>query len=87
MEYLFIILLLLVGFLSLMSSVNTLKSQFSRISLKLDKIAKQVGVEEPDIDSELRALIVQGKKVEAIKKLREFTGLGLKEAKEYVDNL
>lgn len=87
MEYLLSILLLLVGFLSLMSSVNTLKSQVSRISLKLDKIAKQVGVEEPDIDSELRDLIVQGKKVEAIKKLREFTGLGLKEAKEYVDNL
>ncbi|MBU5437250.1 ribosomal protein L7/L12 [Tissierella sp. MSJ-40] len=57
------------------------------MNLKLDKIAKQVEAEELNIDSELRTLISEGKKVEAVKKLREFTGMGLKEAKEYIDKL
>jgi len=34
-----------------------------------------------------RALVAQGKKIEAIKLVREQTGMGLKEAKDYVDRL
>ncbi len=86
MEYIFI-MLLLTGILSLINSVNTLQKQVSYMNLKLDRIAKQVEAEELNIDRELRPLISEGKKVEAIKKLREFTGMGLKEAKEYVDKL
>lgn len=86
MEYIFI-MLLLVGILSLINFVNTLQKQVSYMNLKLDKIAKQVEAEELNIDSELRTLISEGKKVEAVKKLREFTGMGLKEAKEYIDKL
>ncbi|MBV1822409.1 ribosomal protein L7/L12 [Bacteroidales bacterium MSK.15.36] len=32
-------------------------------------------------------LVRENKKIKAIKKLRESTGMGLKEAKDYVDNL
>ncbi len=36
---------------------------------------------------EVQALVARGNKIEAIKRLRELTGLGLKEAKDYVDSL
>ena len=32
-------------------------------------------------------LLAQGKKIDAIKRTREATGLGLKEAKDYVEGL
>ncbi|WP_175490809.1 ribosomal protein L7/L12 [Clostridium gasigenes] len=40
-----------------------------------------------NIDVELKNLIKEGKKIKAIKKYRIVTGLGLKEAKDYVDSL
>jgi ribosomal protein L7/L12 len=36
---------------------------------------------------EVRALALQGNKIQAIKRYRELTGVGLKEAKDYVDRL
>jgi ribosomal protein L7/L12 len=39
------------------------------------------------IDDEARAILARGNKIEAIKLVREHTGLGLKEAKDYVDAL
>lgn len=36
-------------------------------------------------DSEVRTLIAHGNKIAAIKRVRDMTGLGLKEAKDYVD--
>jgi large subunit ribosomal protein L7/L12 len=38
-------------------------------------------------DDEIRELIRQNRKIEAIKRLRDLTGLGLKEAKDAVDTL
>jgi len=40
-----------------------------------------------DVDEELKSLIAEGMKIQAIKKYRMVTGLGLKEAKDYVDSL
>jgi ribosomal protein L7/L12 len=40
-----------------------------------------------DASTEVQMLLAQGKKIEAIKRVRELTGLGLKEAKDYVDAL
>jgi len=37
--------------------------------------------------AEVHALAAQGQKIEAIKRYRELTGVGLKEAKDYVDRL
>jgi large subunit ribosomal protein L7/L12 len=40
-----------------------------------------------DEDPRLLELIRAGKKIEAIKRVRELTGLGLKEAKDFLDSL
>lgn len=40
-----------------------------------------------NMDEQLRILVSESKKIEAIKKVKLVTGLGLKEAKDYVDNL
>lgn len=39
----------------------------------------------PDAKARVQALIVANRKIEAIKEVREVTGLGLKEAKDLVD--
>ena len=44
-------------------------------------------IELENMDNELKNLIAEGKKIQAIKRYRIITGLGLKEAKEYVDLL
>jgi len=70
----------------IVSSISQMRSDITRININLNKIAEQVGV--PDtITDELKSLILEGKKVESIKKYRIATGLGLKEAKEYIDSL
>ena len=45
------------------------------------------GALPPEVVQEVQAMMMQGNKILAIKKVREFTGLGLKEAKDYVDAL
>jgi len=40
-----------------------------------------------ELEGQVRALIAQGRKVEAVKRVRETTGWGLKESKDYVDAL
>ena len=40
-----------------------------------------------EVDAELRALLARGNKIGAVKRVRELTGWGLKEAKDYVDSL
>jgi large subunit ribosomal protein L7/L12 len=42
---------------------------------------------QSDLDDKLRMLIASGKRIQAIKEYREASGLGLKEAKDYVDSL
>lgn len=54
-------------------------------------VAAEIEGQELDIDpavlEEVRALADSGQKIEAIKHLREATGLGLTEAKQIVDSL
>jgi hypothetical protein len=54
-------------------------------------VTAEIGDQELDIDAavldEVRRLTDSGQKIEAIKHLREATGLGLTEAKEIVDSL
>ena len=40
-----------------------------------------------ELEGQVRALIAQIRKVEAVKRVRETTGWGLKESKDYVDAL
>jgi hypothetical protein len=61
-----------------------------RVEAKLDAILKHQGVQfDPDADippSVLDALR-RGRKIEAIKEFRVATGVGLKEAKERIDDI
>lgn len=70
----------------MLAAISQIRSDIARMNANLNKIAKQVGV--PDtITHELKNLISEGKKIEAIKKYRSVTGCGLFEAKEYIDSL
>ena len=75
-------------------------SKLKRISedqqRQLDKLYRLLGKEESFDDStdlpeetrwRIEELTHEGKKIQAIKELRDATGLGLKEAKDYVDGL
>lgn len=88
MEFLWIFIIILL--LSALNTINQLRTEMTRTNSILEKIAKQIGVPDTtiaNIDEELKDLIAKGKKIEAIKKYREFTGFGLKEAKDYIDSL
>ncbi|CAM2794313.1 ribosomal protein L7/L12 [Hathewaya histolytica] len=87
MNYITIGVIALAGLLLwIISSISQIRGDIQRININLNKISEQVGV--PDtITDELKSLILEGKKVEAVKKYRIATGLGLKEAKEYIDSL
>lgn len=41
----------------------------------------------PQVETEVRALIAEQRMIEAIKRVREETGLGLKEAKDLVESI
>ncbi|MDD4296873.1 MAG: 50S ribosomal protein L7/L12 [Ruminiclostridium sp.] len=66
-----------------------LRNDISRMNKKLDKIAKHIGVDTSGEcnDEELKKLILEGKKIEAIKRYRALTGEGLKEASDYVNSI
>jgi len=79
--------ILLIG---VIGTINQLLNELKRISKTVDKIAKQIGVNDPvpeNLINELKSLVSEGKKIEAIKRYRKATGLGLKESKEYIDSL
>ncbi len=82
-----IIPLLVLILISFSSSINQLRNEIKRTNTILEKIAKQIGVPEPPVDSVIRNLVAEGKKIEAIKRYREITGVGLKEAKDYIDSI
>jgi arabinogalactan endo-1,4-beta-galactosidase/ribosomal protein L7/L12 len=46
-----------------------------------------MSADDVNLDAELQALVVAGRKIEAIKRYRELTGVGLKEAKDTVEAL
>lgn len=79
------LLLMILGIL--VASPGSSEFKINNMDKKLNKIMEHLGIEEINIDKELKELIVDDKRIPAIKRLREETGMGLKEAKEYVDNL
>ena len=81
---------------STVNTINELKIDIKKMSGTLNKIAAQVGVPcetvvpntiTDELMDELKSLIFQGKKIKAIKAYRVATGIGLKQAKDYVDAL
>jgi len=71
----------------LLASSDPSDAKIKHMDKKLDQIMDYLGIEDVNIDEELKELIADNKKIPAIKRLRQETGMGLKEAKEYVDNL
>ncbi len=71
-------------------SVGQLRNEVKLMRGTLNRIAERVGVTEiltKEEKEELVRLVSEGKNVQAVRRCREITGLGLKEAKEYVDRL
>jgi ribosomal protein L7/L12 len=76
------------GIISIILAVSYVFLSMS--NYKKDKKTNEIEVSETELenlDIELRRLIAEGKQIKAIKKYRMITGIGLKEAKEYIDNL
>ncbi|TDL70886.1 hypothetical protein E2R58_09580 [Paenibacillus amylolyticus] len=98
---LLLILVLLVRVTSLQRQLNELKSDVERLengstvnarsdfnyTLSPKETSPSHTSQPAQSDLELLTLIQQGKKIMAIKRLREARGLSLKEAKDYVDSL
>ena len=79
--------LLLTIIVLLLASSDPSDAKIKHMDKKLDQIMDYLGIEDVNINEELKELIADNKKIPAIKRLRQETGMGLKEAKEYVDNL
>lgn len=86
--------LITILFIILNVNFNALQRNQERIESKLNRIIVHLEVPELSIENiddklknELIKLIKADKKVKAIKMLRDVTGVGLREAKEYVDSL
>ena len=78
----------IIGFLCgvsimLMMNVSNQKDQIKILNNKLNRIINHLGIEDEElnkINDELNKLIIEGKKVKAVKLYRMTTGAGLKES-------
>lgn len=68
-------------------AITQLRNDTKHTYFILEKIARKIGVPEPYEDDKLKTLISEGKRMEAIKRYREITGAGLKEANDYIEKL
>lgn len=56
----------------------------SMVKATTGSVAADIG---PDNEAAIRSMLGEGNKIAAIKRVRELTGMGLKEAKDYVEAL
>ncbi|HDR8162115.1 TPA: hypothetical protein QC072_006061 [Bacillus cereus] len=93
MEFWMVILILAFGFIYIAEKLATIEkkndARLKRIEDRLQLITKEMRIveREPEINKELRQLVEEGKKVTAVKRVRETFGFSLLEAKQYVDKL
>ncbi|AGE79266.1 TPA: hypothetical protein ACR3Z0_004950 [Bacillus thuringiensis] len=93
MEFWMVILILAFGFIYIAEKLATIEkkndARLKRIEDRLQLITKEMGIveREPEINKELRQLVEEGKKVTAVKRVREVFVFSLLEAKQYVDKL
>ncbi|BCA32486.1 hypothetical protein COK25_16405 [Bacillus cereus] len=93
MEFWMVILILAFGFIYIAEKLATIEkkndARLKRIEDRLQLITKEMRIveREPEINKELRQLVEEGKKVTAVKRVREAFGFSLLEAKQYVDKL
>ncbi|AEA17047.1 MULTISPECIES: hypothetical protein [Bacillus] len=93
MEFWMVILIVAFGFIYIAEKLTTIEkkndARLKRIEDRLQLITKEMGIieREPEINKELRQLVEEGKKITAVKRVREAFGFSLLEAKQYVDKL
>ncbi|PEB79745.1 hypothetical protein [Bacillus nitratireducens] len=98
MEFWMIIPIAIFGFIYIVEKLNKIEkktdARLKRMEDRLQLITKEMGIidREPEINKaeinkELRQLMEEGRKVKAIKRVREAFGFSLLEAKQYVDKL
>ncbi|MED4442850.1 hypothetical protein CON34_26930 [Bacillus thuringiensis] len=93
MEFWMVILIVAVGFIYIAEQLTTIEkkndARLKRIEDRLQLITKEMGIieREPEINKELHQLVEEGKKITAVKRVREAFGFSLLEAKQYVDKL
>lgn len=88
-----VVLCALAGFV-LLGAVSDARAKRNELTLrrlerKVDLLLRQLGVAEPETEGlgEVADLVRRGKKIHAIKRYRDLTGAGLKEAKDAVERL
>jgi ribosomal protein L7/L12 len=73
-----------------LSSVERRLNRLSRLDAKVDALLAHAGItfdEFRDVPPDVREALERGETILAIKRLRQATGLGLKEAKDFVDEI
>ena len=75
-----------------MDSDDDLRERVRRLEQRVDALLRHFGLAELPHEpqqalGEVLALKREGRLIDAIKRYRELTGVGLKEAKDYVDRL
>ncbi|MNM96906.1 hypothetical protein D3C81_1094000 [compost metagenome] len=75
------------AFIYLIDAMIRMNRRIQRTESKLKFLTEHARVPEHPLNEELRQLIRDKEKIEAIKKARQHMGLSLKEAKDYVDSL
>lgn len=85
---LFLTSVVILGIVTIQSHVSRVERRAARIERKLDVVMGHLGLQEeiPGLD-EVRALVREGKQIQAVKLYRENTGADLVEAKQAVDRL
>jgi large subunit ribosomal protein L7/L12 len=72
---------------ALEAKVHRLEAMLGALLTRLGIDPAEVEPQAPPLDPGIREALLKGNKILAIKLYREETGLGLKEAKDYIDAL
>ena len=81
-----LVIVLLVAMLVQSQRLSNLRDRVTRVerAIRPEVPAGASGL-SPDVEHEVRGLVISGKKILAIKLVRDHTGMGLKEAKDLVE--
>jgi ribosomal protein L7/L12 len=86
--WLIVVLVLVVLAASRTGARENNAGRFGRLERKLDLILTHLGLDpKEDANLQIVELMKAGRKIEAIKLYREQSGVGLKDAKDYVESL
>lgn len=93
MEYMMYMIVMVMAVLTSVE-ISSLKKQVRALQVQLNALAQATGREDlsawyvtDEVKAQVRALKEDGKVVEAVKMVREATGLSLEDAKHFVDEL